>query len=62
MEIILKWNEAESKWHMMFNDEEETFIQEFYNCENLQQYFDKPSKGKRNYYLLRKPIKIPQGE
>jgi hypothetical protein len=62
MEIILEWNKSDNKWHMMMNDKNNTFIQEFYNCENMQTFFDKPDKNIRNIYFLRKPLRIPQGE
>lgn len=38
MRILLIWNEAEDKWHML-KEENGRFIQEFYDCENISSFF-----------------------
>lgn len=38
MRILLIWNEAEDKWHML-KEENGRFIQEFYDCENINSFF-----------------------
>lgn len=52
MRIKLQWNNKANMWHMMLDDENNTFVQEFYNCQNMT-FFPALDKDKVNYYDLK---------
>jgi hypothetical protein len=48
--IVLEWNEVGDVWHM--KKEDGIFIQEFFNCGNIHQFFQGLDKSKENKYLV----------
>lgn len=50
MLIKLMWIKAKNEWHML--DDEDNFIQEFYDCLNLKKSFPKLDKENINLYRV----------
>ena len=55
--VDLQWNEATQQWRMSFTDTGD-FIQEFFNCGNINLFFPELSKDKVNTYdvvIIKRP-------
>ena len=49
--ILLRWVPADQKWHML-NYSNGKFIQEFYDCGNIEMLFPAAQKDRDNVFIL----------